>query len=273
MDDNKDIGNYCVYMHISPSDKRYIGITKHGDNPNLRWKNGNGYKKNSFLYSAIKKYGWDNFKHEIVENLLSEDEAKEKEIYYIKLYKSNDREYGYNFSAGGESRFGVNVSEEQKARLREFFTGKKVSYSENGSKKKIEMMTGKNNPLAKEVICDGVIYETITSFIKQHDIKGNVKGWLSGKTSMPEEWYIRGLRFVNEDYGLVNVRNYKTSHHDAKSVICEGIIYESIKLCADAYGINSSTMSSWLRGKRRMPQKWIDRCLTYFDKEEVYENQ
>lgn len=47
---------WCVYMHTSPSNKVYIGITcdvKH------RWRsNGEGYKGGTRIYYAIKKYGW-----------------------------------------------------------------------------------------------------------------------------------------------------------------------------------------------------------------------
>ena len=33
---------FCVYKHVLPNNKIYIGITK--QNPLLRWKNGHGYK-------------------------------------------------------------------------------------------------------------------------------------------------------------------------------------------------------------------------------------
>lgn len=55
---------YTVYMHITPSGKRYIGITCR--KPEYRWNNGKGYEANEHFYSAINKYGWDNIKHVIV---------------------------------------------------------------------------------------------------------------------------------------------------------------------------------------------------------------
>ena len=51
--------NYTVYMHISPSNKRYIGITS--KSVNKRWNNGLGYIKNDHFWRAIQKYGWNNF--------------------------------------------------------------------------------------------------------------------------------------------------------------------------------------------------------------------
>lgn len=90
--------NWTVYMHITPNNKRYIGITS--QIPSKRWRNGKGYKKCLFL-NAIKKYGWNNIKHEILFDNLTKEEAEQKEIELIAFYKSNQREFGYNIENGG----------------------------------------------------------------------------------------------------------------------------------------------------------------------------
>jgi group I intron endonuclease len=92
---------YSVYMHVFPNTKKYIGITH--QQPKKRWKNGYGYRKTSFVYNAIMKYGWDNINHIIIYKNLTKQEAEQKEIELISLYKSNQREYGYNISNGGNS--------------------------------------------------------------------------------------------------------------------------------------------------------------------------
>ena len=94
------MGSYCVYKHTSPSGKVYIGITKY--NPTKRWQNGKGYHKNSYFWKAICKYGWDSFSHEIIASLLSKEDAAAMEVALIAEHKSNDPEYGYNITAGGE---------------------------------------------------------------------------------------------------------------------------------------------------------------------------
>lgn len=97
-DDGKKI--YCVYKHTSPNGKCYIGITK--QTLERRSQNGEGYSTQRVFYNAIKKYGWNNFKHEILEDNLTHNEACEREIYYISMFKSNQSKYGYNTTSGGD---------------------------------------------------------------------------------------------------------------------------------------------------------------------------
>ena len=92
--------HYIVYKHTAPNDKVYIGIT--GFDPEYRWlNNGRGYKHQSTFFNAIIKYGWINFKHEILFEGLTEEEALDKEEELIQQYKSYDRRYGYNISLRG----------------------------------------------------------------------------------------------------------------------------------------------------------------------------
>lgn len=94
------MNTYIVYKHTNKLNKKiYIGITKHGDNPNLRWKNGMGYEANKKFFTDIVKYGWDNFAHEILERNLDELNALSKETFYIKYYDCVEK--GYNNSYGG----------------------------------------------------------------------------------------------------------------------------------------------------------------------------
>ena len=113
---------FCVYKHTAPNGKIYIGIT--ADKPSHRWNNGNGYKANEHFYSAIQKYGWDNFKHEILFDGLTKSEAAQKEIELINQSKSNDRDFGYNISIGGEaSASGSHHTEETKKKMSEARSG------------------------------------------------------------------------------------------------------------------------------------------------------
>ena len=91
--------NYCVYKHTSPSRKVYIGTTKH--KPEVRWRNGFGYKGNEYFFKAICKYGWENIEHEIIAENLSYQDAANMEVALIASYNSTNRNHGYNIEHGG----------------------------------------------------------------------------------------------------------------------------------------------------------------------------
>lgn len=91
---------FVVYKHTSPNNKVYIGIT--GQNPpEKRWANGCGYTQNEYFNKEIILFGWNNFKHEILFDSLTRNEAQQKEMELIEYYKSTDRNFGYNIRAGG----------------------------------------------------------------------------------------------------------------------------------------------------------------------------
>ena len=106
---------YCVYSHTNKiNGKIYIGLTCM--KPDERWRDGKGYHKGTYFRNAIDKYGWDNFYHEIVKDGLTKNEASYWEVYYISLFNSSDRRYGYNISSGGEHG-GHPQSEETKRKI------------------------------------------------------------------------------------------------------------------------------------------------------------
>lgn len=93
--------SYTVYKHTGPTGKVYIGITS--KRPEKRWDNGNGYKHCPHMAAAVKKYGWENIRHEILATGLTKEEAETMEVKLIAAHKSNDRRYGYNTDAGGSA--------------------------------------------------------------------------------------------------------------------------------------------------------------------------
>lgn len=91
---------WCVYVHIAPNGKKYVGITS--QKPEKRWKNGKGYKHNDHFNLAINKYGWNNFQHIILFDNLEGEEAERLETLIIALVRTHINKFGYNKTFGGE---------------------------------------------------------------------------------------------------------------------------------------------------------------------------
>lgn len=93
---------YCIYCHTNKiNNKKYIGQTC--QSPEKRWKMGRGYVNCPRFYSAIQHYGWENFKHEILETGLTAEEANSREQFYINLFQTQDINKGYNMTCGGNT--------------------------------------------------------------------------------------------------------------------------------------------------------------------------
>lgn len=124
---------YCVYMHIAPNGKKYIGATS--IKPSERWGgSGQRYKNNPLFYHDILKFGWEQFEHIIIKDNLTADEAELLEIDTIKKYSTTDKNKGYNYQNGGRfatSESKKKMSESHKGKTRQ---GKQVAaYNTDGN--------------------------------------------------------------------------------------------------------------------------------------------
>ncbi len=117
------MSNYTIYMHLNNiNGKVYIGQTGRKNLHERYGKNGKGYYDCPKFGNAIKKYGWNNFSHLILEENVSINDIDYKERFYIKLFHSTDIEFGYNISNGG--CFGKIIPEETRQKIRESLIGK-----------------------------------------------------------------------------------------------------------------------------------------------------
>lgn len=88
-----------IYRHVSPSGKSYIGQTKY-DHWHKRLGNlqpHQAYRGQKFN-NAIKKYGWENFEHHILETDLTTAQQLDERSYWISYYDSVNN--GYNHLPG-----------------------------------------------------------------------------------------------------------------------------------------------------------------------------
>lgn len=95
---------YQIYLHETPNGKIYVGCTS--QSLNRRWRNGDGYVRNTAFYADIQKYGWENIRHVVLYKIEDEEQAKREETRLISEYKSSNPMFGYNISDGdyAESR-------------------------------------------------------------------------------------------------------------------------------------------------------------------------
>ena len=236
---------YTVYLHISPSGKRYYGITKL--NINQRWRNGNGYKNQKCFWRAIEKYGWDNFEHIIIARGLSEEEAKWLEIELIREWNTTNPNKGYNNSLGGES---WNCSEETKKKMSEAKKGKHLS--EETKKKMSESKKGKylseeTKKKLSEIKSGKQLSEEHKKKISRAVSKENNP--MYGKHLSEETKKKMSEAKVDKYYGKNNP--------GARAVICitTGIIFYTAKEGAKYYNCQTSHISSCCKGKRKSAGK------------------
>ena len=109
-----------IYKIPFPNGKHYIGLTTSVEE---RKKKHIYYAKNGdtrYVYNALRKYDMvDTFELIEIDTAETLEELCEKEIRYIQMYNSFDKEYGYNMTLGGEGTSGYVFTEEDKQKMSE----------------------------------------------------------------------------------------------------------------------------------------------------------
>lgn len=126
---------YVIYIHRNKiNNKVYIGQTC---NVKRRWENnGVHYKTSPHFWSAIQKYGWNNFEHIILLKDLTSLQADLFEKKFIQLYDATNPLKGYNILSGGNEK------------LKNYWNLDKSKKKQ--SEKRIQYF--QNNPEAKDLI-------------------------------------------------------------------------------------------------------------------------
>lgn len=218
---------YIVYQHKNKiNGKIYIGITM--QEPEKRWKYGEGYKTSPHFYSAIQKYGWDNFEHNILFQNLTKEEACKKEQELIAKFNSMNREFGYNSTSGGEMFI---MNEETKQKISQAMMGNKNGLGHPCSEEK------------KRKISEAQKGRTLTEEHKQKLSEAAKKRHTSCSEQAKE-----------------NIR--KSSHK--KPVYCEELdtIFESVQECSRQLGIPATNISKLCGGRGKTLKGYH---LKYYD--------
>lgn len=224
--------NYSVYKLTAPNGKVYIGITSR--DPKRRWNAGNGYKYNKHFYDAIQKYGWKNIKKEILHSDISQEDAYRLEKELILEYRSNEREYGYNKSFGGESSVrGLHWHQPKESveKRAQKMRGRKLTQEQR--KKLSESLKGHVSPNKGKPVSEEA----------RAKISNTLKKW-NAEHGSPN----KGRRYKKTPEAVL-----ATSRGHYKPVVCveTGIIYESIMSAGIFTNIDCSSISAVCKGKRK----------------------
>lgn len=123
---------YLLYLVVNKiNGKFYVGKTSRG--LDRRWKEHKNssvnYKKKNYFFSALKKWGLENFDICVIDRASSMAESSELEKQYIQAFRSCSAEFGYNTSLGGE---GVHPNEVTKKKISDAWVGKTPWWIERG---------------------------------------------------------------------------------------------------------------------------------------------
>ena len=252
---------YIVYKHTCPNGKVYIGITCQPIAK--RFSNGYGYKRQTHFYNAIKKYGWDNIKHEIVATGLSKKAAAAMEQELIFRDDTMNPEKGYNCTSGGD--FGFVFSEATRKKLSEAHKG--IPLNEERRKKLVEGRKNKGfSAETREKISKAHTGRRHTD-ASRHNMseahKGNpspMKGKHHDETTKKKISIankgkpspMKGKQHSDAARAKMSAASKGRPAANRKSVVCidTGIIYDSATEAATATGTQTTNIIKVCNGKR-----------------------
>lgn len=224
-------GIYCIKNLIN--NKKYVGQSVDIYKRWSRHRNeliGNRHG-NEHLQYAWNKYGIDNFEFFIIQEC-SADELDVLERYYIEMFDTTDKRFGYNKDTGGH--YLKTLSDETKRKISEAHKNKPLS---DEHKEKIRL-AGKGRVFSVE--SRQKISEKLTGIKRS------------------EEYCVK----KSESMTGVNNPNYGISRSDeTKSKIAKGnskpiycveldVIFENGKQAEEATGVNRTNIAACRNGKR-----------------------
>jgi group I intron endonuclease len=239
-----------IYVHKNKiNGKCYVGQTIRSD-LHERWKEGKGYKTNQLFSRAIKKYGWNNFEHIVLEEIYkTQKELNEAEIKYIELYDSVKN--GYNILSGGF--YNPMSNPESREKMKKAITGLKRTPEQIERNKQAQKKWRENlSPEKKEEL------KKFWSEIGKE--RTGEKNSFYGKTHSEET----RKKLASKDKTYIT----GSKNHKSKKVICNETkeIFINMREASEKTGIPASSISNDCRNLYNKRKK--ERITFSFYKEE-----
>jgi hypothetical protein len=212
---NKIIG---IYKLTSPSGKCYIGQSRDIIG-RFRGHKSDTKRKHQKLYYGIRKYGYENFTKEILEEC-DQNVLDIREIYWINYYDSANK--GYNCDVGGQIH--KTFSKEHKEKLRQ------AAIKQN--------QDGRGAP-SLEFYIDDILYKSISDASK--------------KLGIPHKTVHNRLNSINQKYANYRYKDEsripirETRVWQSKPFQIDGIIYNTLKDASSKLNIPEVTLMRKLK--------------------------
>lgn len=274
-----------IYRYESPSGKSYIGQT--WNEQKRRWDHRMTNAKKSAFHDAIKKYGKDSFKYEILHSgVQSQEEMDRLEIMEIEKFNSIVPN-GYNIASGG---IGCIHSEATKQKLRDSWVNnrnQRIMALKNAAKRPEVLArlrdNGIRNASNKDVLRKRS--ESLKAAFAKEDVRTKRslqrgQEWLDEKIRekriqglkenantpefkekmrliMKERWsdpsYRERMARVNvgKKRPLEAIESARLKRIVKVECIETGQVFESVKSAAAFYGISHSNISSVMSGRQK----------------------
>ena len=228
--------------------------------------------------------GSKNFKHTKKTKEKLKKIAKERKHSDKTKRKMSESRKGVN-----NSFYGKHHTDESKRKLSESRKGKCCGeehpfygkhHTEEVKRKNSEAHKGENNKRSRKVYCNKIIFRCIRECAEYYNKNyGTMKHWFQTGHKVPQQFLDLGLRYATEE-DIQNYPLYNKKLHGEKSDIdiyirnekrlfCDNMIFPSIKECSVFYKKDTSNICAWLRGREKIPQKFIDLGLRYATEEDI----
>lgn len=237
---------YKVYIITNTiNDMKYVGVTCQTLKARFNQHKVCAMVRHSksLIHQAMREYGVDKFEIHLLEDGISEENAEESEIRYIKQY---DTYYaygnGYNMTLGGYGTHGYIVTDEARRKISESGIGRK--YSDERNEKLRRINTGRyykpewRIALSKARI--GKFVGEKNNFYGKHHSEQTKQKIRETNSGLPVLQIDDTGNIVNEFYNLHDAGVFASEHlSSAKANTCAGrirvVCCSTHKICK-AYG-------------------------------------
>lgn len=167
-----------LYVAVFPNNKIYVGITVDIRDRKTTHKSKAKTGWDGYLYNAIRKYGFENIIWNVADGYSDWKKLCVLEKEEIARYKSNDRNFGYNISDGGDGTVGIKHTEEWKKMMSERMSGENSPswgrrLTDEQKKHLSEINTGEKHPRFGRIPTEKQKIALANGFIKYCEENGH----------------------------------------------------------------------------------------------------